>query len=291
MRTIIDMVAMTRFDCMVGSTAGQRAATVVQALHHCTHPLGLRQGAQPAAADAERAGRPGARARGSLALTMRMARALDQRADEHEGPAGALGHRGGQILDLQAHAAARLRGDGVHRRQRRDGRRSLPRLFREAPVNAIWEGSGNVQCLTCCARCRRRRRRRRPSSPNWQRTRRQMPRWTAGRPRCRPSSPIWRIWSTAPRDVVDRMALVIQAALLAQHAPAVVADALCARACGARRAPPVRYAAARRGLRGAHRARNAQAPGRLSAEAHHPRRLSDSTFAAGAAASPLTLKA
>ncbi|MFY8087418.1 MAG: acyl-CoA dehydrogenase family protein, partial [Rubrivivax sp.] len=33
-RTIIDMVAMTRFDCMVGSSAGQRAA-VSQALHHC----------------------------------------------------------------------------------------------------------------------------------------------------------------------------------------------------------------------------------------------------------------
>jgi putative acyl-CoA dehydrogenase len=33
-RTIIEMVAMTRFDCMVGSSAGQRAA-VAQALHHC----------------------------------------------------------------------------------------------------------------------------------------------------------------------------------------------------------------------------------------------------------------
>ena len=34
-RTIIDMVASTRFDCMVGSTAGQRMA-VSLALHHCT---------------------------------------------------------------------------------------------------------------------------------------------------------------------------------------------------------------------------------------------------------------
>ena len=34
-RTIIEMVAMTRFDCMVGSSAGQRAA-VSQALHHCS---------------------------------------------------------------------------------------------------------------------------------------------------------------------------------------------------------------------------------------------------------------
>src|SRR6185436_15283273 len=34
-RTILEMVAMTRFDCMIGSSAGQRAA-VSQALHHCS---------------------------------------------------------------------------------------------------------------------------------------------------------------------------------------------------------------------------------------------------------------
>jgi hypothetical protein len=42
------------------------------------------------------------------------------------GRAGAAGHRGGQVLDLQAHAAACLRGDGVHRRQRRDGGQPVP---------------------------------------------------------------------------------------------------------------------------------------------------------------------
>jgi len=28
----------------------------------------------------------------------------------------------------------------------------MPRLFRESPLNSIWEGSGNVQCLTFCGR-------------------------------------------------------------------------------------------------------------------------------------------
>ncbi len=58
-RTIIEMVSMTRFDCMIGSSAGQRAA-VSQALHHCALRSAFGTGAQPAAADAERAGRPGA---------------------------------------------------------------------------------------------------------------------------------------------------------------------------------------------------------------------------------------
>ena len=62
-------------------------------------------------------------------------------------------HGDRQILDLQARARPRLRGDGMHRRLGRDGGFGpMPRLYREAPVNAIWEGSGNVQCLDIAPR-------------------------------------------------------------------------------------------------------------------------------------------
>jgi len=41
-RTIIEMVAMTRFDCMIGSSAGMRMAAS-QALHHCSQRMAFGQ--------------------------------------------------------------------------------------------------------------------------------------------------------------------------------------------------------------------------------------------------------
>ena len=63
------------------------------------------------------------------------------------GGARAHADAGDQILDLQDRAGADLRSDGVPRRQRLRRGGVLARLYREAPVNAIWEGSGNVVCL------------------------------------------------------------------------------------------------------------------------------------------------
>src|SRR5690606_29818264 len=80
---IIEMVAMTRFDCMVGSTAGQRQA-VAQAAHHVAHrsAFGKTLIDQPlmqnVIADLQ------LEVEGSLAITMRMARALDSLDQESE---------------------------------------------------------------------------------------------------------------------------------------------------------------------------------------------------------------
>src|ERR1700692_2902997 len=58
-RTIIEMVAMTRFDCMIGSSAGQRMA-VTQAMHHCglRSAFGVRRPADRPASHAQRTCRP-----------------------------------------------------------------------------------------------------------------------------------------------------------------------------------------------------------------------------------------
>ena len=145
-RTIIEMVAMTRFDCMVGSSAGQRAA-VAQALHHCSirSAFGRVLNQQPlmrnVLADLV------LEHEGSLALTMRVARALDHRASSHEDLLVRLVTAVGKywICKRTPHHAYEamecIGGSGVME----DG--PFPRLFRESPINAIWEGSGNVQCL------------------------------------------------------------------------------------------------------------------------------------------------
>ena len=147
---IIEMVAMTRFDCMIGSTAGQRQA-VAQAVNHALDrsAFGKRLIDQPlmrnVLADLQ------LEVEGSLAITMRMGEALDRSlapgGDEHEKLLLRLGLPTGKYwickrTPFHAYEAMEcLGGNGVTEDF------ILARLYRDAPINAIWEGSGNVQAL------------------------------------------------------------------------------------------------------------------------------------------------
>ncbi len=144
--TIIEMVAMTRFDCMVGSSALMRQA-LTQALHHCAHRQvgGKRLIEQPLMQNvlADLA----LESEAALALTMRMGRALDNPDDPQEARFARLVTAIGKYWickrapEMIAEASECLGGAGYVEET------ILPRLYREAPVNSIWEGSGNVQCL------------------------------------------------------------------------------------------------------------------------------------------------
>jgi len=145
-RTIIDMVAMTRFDCMVGSSAGMRQA-VAQAIHHCDNrkAFGKHLSDQPLMQNvlADLAIEQEA----ALLLTLRIASALDRRDQEAENLLVRIGTSVGKYWICKrtpGHAYEAMEcigGSGVMEE------RIMARLFRESPVNAIWEGSGNVQCL------------------------------------------------------------------------------------------------------------------------------------------------
>jgi putative acyl-CoA dehydrogenase len=226
-RTIIEMVAMTRFDCMIGSTAGQRMA-VSQAVHHCSlrSAFGARLTDQPLMQNvlADLA----LEQEGALALTLRMARAMDRRGgDEHEELLVRIAVPVGKYWVCKrtpAHAYEAMEcigGSGVMEDC------MMPRLFRESPVNAIWEGSGNVQCLDVLRAMRKS-----PAS---------VVAFFNEVGRARGAHPLLDAHVAAlqrdlgdpadaeyrARDVVERMALALQAALLLQHAPAFVADAFC----------------------------------------------------------------
>lgn len=144
--TIIEMVSSTRFDCMIGSSSLMRHA-LTQAMHHCTHrqvggralieqPL-MQNVLADLALESEVA----------LALTMRMGRALDHPFDEQEERFARLVTAVGKYWickrapEMIAEASECLGGAGYVEDT------VMPRLYREAPVNSIWEGSGNVQCL------------------------------------------------------------------------------------------------------------------------------------------------
>jgi putative acyl-CoA dehydrogenase len=144
--TILEMVAMTRFDCMVGSAAGMRQAAV-QALHHCQYrqAFGKRLWDQPLMQNvlADLA----LESEAATVLALRMARALDHPEQEAEQKLIRLGTAFGKYWICKrtpGHAYEAMEctgGSGVMEDS------IMPRLYREAPVNAIWEGSGNIQAL------------------------------------------------------------------------------------------------------------------------------------------------
>jgi putative acyl-CoA dehydrogenase len=145
--TIIEMVNHTRLDCVIGAAATMRQA-VAQATHHAAHraAFGRRLLEQPLmqnvladlAVESEAA---------TLAM-MRLARAYDAAAaDEQEGRFRRLATAVVKYWVckrtpvLVAEALECLGGNGYVEES------GMPRLYREAPLNSIWEGSGNVICL------------------------------------------------------------------------------------------------------------------------------------------------
>ena len=146
-RTILQMVQLTRLDCAVAS-AGLMRMALAQAVHHCRHrsvfgkPLYDQPMMRAVLADMA------LEAEAAVAFAFRLARALD-RASADAGEAAYA-----RIMTPVAkywicklapgfayEAMECLGGNGYVEES------PLPRLYRQAPVNAIWEGSGNVMCL------------------------------------------------------------------------------------------------------------------------------------------------
>lgn len=224
--TIIEMVGLTRFDCMIGSAATMRMATS-QALHHTSirHAFGKVLNQQPLMQNvlADMA----IESEAALITGMRMARSLDSQDDEQEALFMRLGVAVGKYWickrtpNLSYEAMECIGGSGVMEDS------MMPRLYREAPVNAIWEGSGNVQCLDVLRAMAK--------------TPAVVDAFFAELGKAKGGNRYLDQYVTAlqtelsdlseleyrARDVVDRMALSLQGALLVQHGSTAVADGFC----------------------------------------------------------------
>ena len=147
-RTIIEMVNHTRLDCVTGSTTGLRAG-LVQAINHAEHratfgktlvdwPL-MQNVLADLAVESEAA----------TISAMRLARSYDE-AIAGDDEAQAFKRISNAVLKYwickrgPEHAVECLECLGGNGYVEESG---LPRLYREAPLASIWEGSGNVQCL------------------------------------------------------------------------------------------------------------------------------------------------
>lgn len=144
--TILEMVMQTRVDCMIGSSAIMRQA-VAQALHHAAHrhAFGKRLIEQPMMQNvlADLA----IESEAHTALMLRVCRAYDEASHEQEALFGRLATCIGKYwickrTPVVVNEAQECLGGAGYVEEH-----ILPRLYRQAPLNSIWEGSGNIQCL------------------------------------------------------------------------------------------------------------------------------------------------
>jgi putative acyl-CoA dehydrogenase len=222
--TVIEMANYTRLDCCIGSSGLMRAA-VTQAVHHARYRSAFQKKLidQPLMTNvlADLA----LECEAATALTMRLARAYDEN-DE-----AALAIR--RVVTPAAkfwickrtpyvtfEAMEVLGGSGYIEES------IMPRLYREAPVNSIWEGSGNVMCLDVLRAMGR--------TPNIGDVLKQELDSDDRRLKAFVSILLARLSSPDRNDeaqaraLVRELVLALQAALLIKHAPAYVADAFCA---------------------------------------------------------------
>lgn len=226
-RTILEMVSLTRYDCMIGSAAGMRQA-LIQAIHHCSQrrAFGSRLVEQPLMQNllADLA----LESEAAVTMTLRLSRAMDNQNDHHERLLARILTPIGKYWICKRtpqHAYEAMEcigGSGVMEDC------IMPRLFRESPVNSIWEGSGNIQCLDVLRVIQQE-----PLALQALFTEIQQ---AAGGHRLlelavrrlqRELADQHNIEYRA-RLLVDQLAVALQAALLIRHAPNAVADAFCA---------------------------------------------------------------
>jgi putative acyl-CoA dehydrogenase len=146
-RTIINMVQLTRLDCAIASAGIMRMA-LAQAIHHARYRVVFRKHLADHALMRSVLADMALEIEAMTALVMRLARSFDHAAgDPNEAVRARLLTPAVKYWVCKSapalvyEAMECLGGNGYVEES------VLPRLYREAPVNAIWEGSGNVMCL------------------------------------------------------------------------------------------------------------------------------------------------
>lgn len=145
-RCIIEMVSMTRLDCVLGAAANMRVA-LSEAAHHVQHRSAFGERLADAPLMRTVLADLALETEAATALAMRLAAAVDgQGSDTERGllrlalPAAKF-HVCKRAATAVAEALECLGGNGYVEES------GLPRLYREAPLMSIWEGSGNVTSL------------------------------------------------------------------------------------------------------------------------------------------------
>ncbi|MBW8798605.1 MAG: acyl-CoA dehydrogenase family protein [Streptomyces sp.] len=229
-RTIIEMVAATRLDCVLGS-AGLMRQAVAQAVHHAAHreAFGTKLADQPLMRNvlADLA----IESEAATTLALRLAAAYDDGSESERAllrlalPAAKYWVTK-RCAPLVVEAAECLGGNGYVEES------GLPRLVRESPLNSVWEGAGNIQALDVLRTLQR--------EPGALDAYLQEIGRAHGADH-RLDRAVKDLFSqladlegmeSRARRLVERLATVLQGSLLVRFAPAEVADAFCASRLG-----------------------------------------------------------
>ena len=224
--TIIEMVHATRFDCILAPAAYMRQA-LANALWHAAHrtafqrklidqPL-MRSVLADMAIESEAA----------TALTFRIAKSFDESADEGTAAFARIATPIGKywinkrVVNL-AYEAMEVHGGGGYVE---DG--VMTRIYRQSPLNSIWEGSGNVVCLDILRAIRRDPRSAQELVAELEKSR------GANQLLDRAIDDVKSMLAgqheeALARHLAETMALALQGAILIQNAPGFVSDAFCA---------------------------------------------------------------
>jgi putative acyl-CoA dehydrogenase len=145
--TILEMVMLTRLDCMLGAAAEMRMA-LAQAMHHTHHRFTFGRRLSEHALMRNVLADLAVESEAAIVLAMRTARAVDRAPyDAQEAAFARIATAIGKYWVCRRapgfvnEAQECLGGAGYIEES------MLPRLYRQAPLNSIWEGSGNIQCL------------------------------------------------------------------------------------------------------------------------------------------------
>jgi len=237
--TIIEMVGHTRLDCVIGSAAGMRTG-VVNATWHTAHrsAFGKLLAEQPLMRNvlADLC----VESEATTALAMRLARAYDEAqddADAHENETDAqlfkrLATAVGKYWTCKRapnHAFESLECLGGAGYVEESG---MPRLYREAPLASIWEGSGNVMSLDVLRALTRSPRSLEVYLAEVEQAAGADARLDASVAKLKDQFAQPQTLEVRARRVVESMALCLQGSLLVRHGEPAVADAFCASRLG-----------------------------------------------------------
>jgi putative acyl-CoA dehydrogenase len=224
--TLIEMATYTRLDCALGS-AGMMRQAVAQAIHHAKHRAAFGKNLVDQPAMTVLLADLAIEAEAAMQVAMRLARAFDREDDAAENAFRRLMTPAAKFfvckraIALAGEAMEVLGGNGYVEES------IMPRIYREMPVNSIWEGSGNIMALDVLRALQR-------TPDTAEALRAELAPARGGDPRLDGFiAELDAMLAAKPTDaqarrLTEMLVLALQGALLVRHAPAAVADAFCA---------------------------------------------------------------
>jgi putative acyl-CoA dehydrogenase len=229
-RTIVEMINRTRLDCSLGS-AGLMRAGLAQAIHHARHRAAFGRSLDDQSLMVQVLADLALESEAASSAALRLAGAYDRVARGAEPPG--FSRIATPVVKYwicktnPAHSAEALEclGGGGYIEDS-----GLPRVFRQSPLNGVWEGSGNVICLDVLRAMRREPESLEAFLGELELAEGDDARYDAALGELKKA--LTEVGETGARRLVEHMALLLQSSLLLRHAPGFVSGAFIAARLG-----------------------------------------------------------